>query len=125
MKTNPFDEDFDWFDFLAQEIEEISLDKLTEAEFKAGEWVACACGQLCKDLPRFNDKSPRDNELANLGVAFSRWMEKLLCSYEQYQKDGNLLLRKKEKAEFSKIKKFIIEILKDIEKRTNLLLSQQ
>lgn len=37
---------------------------------RAGEWKTCACGELCKKLPRYNDNTPKDSALKRLGFAF-------------------------------------------------------
>jgi hypothetical protein len=34
-------------------------------------WPTCACGQLCKDLPRTMSGAPRDAHLVLLGQAFA------------------------------------------------------
>jgi hypothetical protein len=70
---NPFDKDFNWFLFFEQSAKEISLEVLTEAEKLASNWVSCACGQLCKALPRGvydNPNEPKDPELSELGYNF-------------------------------------------------------
>lgn len=36
----------------------------------AASWVTCACGQLCKDLPRGIDSAPEDVHLETLGMDF-------------------------------------------------------
>lgn len=44
---------------------------------RAGNWPTCACGELCKRLPRRNDDysmsigAPRDHTLYDLGLKFS------------------------------------------------------
>lgn len=67
---------FDWNAFLAK-------DQFTEAEMikaldLAGEWVTCACGNLCAALPRDADGEPLDCELAELGYEFNE----AICSME-------------------------------------------
>jgi len=37
----------------------------------AEDWVTCACGNLCKDIPRDEDGAPIDKKLWNLGCDFS------------------------------------------------------
>lgn len=42
----------------------------------AGRWPTCACGQLCKSIPRSNlDGSPQDLHLKRLGLAFYHRIE--------------------------------------------------
>ena len=36
----------------------------------AGTWPTCACGELCRQLPRCTDGSPRDEALYGLGRSF-------------------------------------------------------
>ena len=59
---------FDWNAFLAQD--EFSNEELTDAMILAGEWVTCACGNLCLTLPRQHAGQPLDDDLADLGFEF-------------------------------------------------------
>ena len=38
---------------------------------RAASWPTCACGQLCKDLPRTDSGVPVDHQLAVLGYYFA------------------------------------------------------
>jgi hypothetical protein len=60
---------FDWNAFLSQK--EFTADQLINASDLAGEWVTCACGNLCAAIPRKGSGEPLDNELAELGHDFS------------------------------------------------------
>lgn len=40
------------------------------AQSIAGDWVTCACGNLCASIPREPDGTPIDNYLAKLGAQF-------------------------------------------------------
>lgn len=113
---NPFDEDFNWFLFLEQPVDDISLKALTEAEKLASNWVTCACGQLCKALPRGTTNSidePKDPELSKLGYKFYDAIE--AAKYcKKTGSSGSLRLR------LDNAK----EILIQIEKRTTQLLNE-
>ena len=41
----------------------------------AGNWVTCACGQLCIALPRDHAGRPKDHRLASLGTTFFGYVE--------------------------------------------------
>jgi hypothetical protein len=76
---DPFDKDFNWFLFFEQPVEDISYDALVKAENLASNWVTCACGQLCKALPRGtsnNPDEPKDPKLSELGYKFYDEIEK-------------------------------------------------
>jgi hypothetical protein len=111
---SPFDKDFNWFLFFEQSAEEISLEVLTEAEKLASNWVSCACGQLCKALPRGTSNSfsePKDAELSKLGYKFHNAIESARYC-KKIKKSDSLGLR------LADAKETIIQI----EQRTNQLL---
>jgi hypothetical protein len=72
--ADPFDDNFCWFLFLEQPDNEITEDQIEEAYEKSAQWVTCACGQLCKEIPRNECNRPLDADLQLLGVSF---MDKL------------------------------------------------
>lgn len=112
---NPFDENFNWFLFLDQPVEDISLYALTKAEMLASNWVTCACGQLCKALPRGTHNStdePKDPELSKLGYKFYNAIEAAKYCKKTGSSDS-LRLR------LDNAKKILIQI----EQRTNQLLN--
>jgi hypothetical protein len=64
--------DFNWFAVLkdlraGRPIEREEWAKLSQM---AGNWITCACGQLCQSLPRNNFGCPRDGKLAAYGTVF-------------------------------------------------------
>ena len=102
MNQNKFNpENWDWYAFLDAN-EKVKNDFHEQATVKSGNWVTCACGQLCKDLPRESDKDnePKDMDLTTLGVYFH----------------GNILNKDWLNAKIT---------LNDIEKRTQFLLNTQ
>ena len=105
-KVDPFHADFDWFAFLEQDISVIPEYILKEASDLADNWVTCACGQLCRNLPRGLGKKPKDKKLSDLGMQFSRIL------YEINLEPSN------------EARKEAIEILKAIETRTTTLLKK-
>ena len=65
--------EFNWYTELNKAIktepsEEIYLD----LEERAHHWVTCACGELCKTIPRNLDGKPEDSYLFHTGVYFSK-----------------------------------------------------
>lgn len=62
-----------WLTFLDHAIadpESVTLDERKAAEDLANQWPTCACGELCKSLPRGTLGEPRDEELYRLGMQF-------------------------------------------------------
>lgn len=54
---------------------ELSKTEFTVAEIQelsklAGNWVTCACGNLCEVIPRTEDGKPKDDQLRLLGTEF-------------------------------------------------------
>jgi hypothetical protein len=105
-KVDPYHVDFDWFAFLNQDIESVSEDYFDEAKSLADNWVTCACGQLCKVLPRGNRNSPADDKLYDLGMDFARDINNLKDTRQ------------------NKDRLKALETLNKIEARTTLLLEQ-
>jgi hypothetical protein len=111
---DPTKKDFNWFLFLAQPVDDISLKALTEAEKLASNWVTCACGQLCKALPRGTHNStdePKDPELSKLGYKFYNAIE--AAKYCKKTGSSSILRLRLDNAK---------EILIQIEQRTNELM---
>ena len=84
---------FDWNAFLAK-------DKFTEAEMinalnLAGEWVTCACGNLCAALPRNPNGEPLDYELADLGNKFYEALCSMEAHYSWIDTEGTIKWRDK------------------------------
>jgi len=78
-----FDKTFDWFDVLERldKGDTISDDQYRTLEYRAGRWPTCACGQLCKALPKRESEisdaykcAPKDGELFRRGVSFSDYV---------------------------------------------------
>jgi len=111
---DPSDKEFNWFLFLDQPAENISLQALNKAELLASSWVTCACGQLCKALPRGTSNSfsePKDQELSELGYKFHDEIE--AARYCKKRNEPEMLC-----FYLAKAKETIIQI----EQRTNQLL---
>jgi hypothetical protein len=111
---DPSDKEFNWFLFLAQPAEDISLQALNKAELLASNWVTCACGQLCQALPRGtpnNPSEPKDPELSKLGYRFHDEIEAARYCKKRNEQESLYL-------HLVKAKETIIQI----EKRTNQLL---
>jgi hypothetical protein len=114
--ANPFDKDFNWFLFFEQPVEDISYYALVEAKKLASNWVTCACGQLCKTLPRGTVNSPdepKDEELSELGYRFHNEIEE---AWYRMEYRSALVSRKVYLANAK-------DILVQIEQRTNQLLN--
>jgi hypothetical protein len=91
-KVDPFHPDFDWFAFLAQDVNELSLDILDEANHLADNWVTCACGQLCQALPKEFGNQPADPELADLGMQFARKINDMIHDICNETRDEAVLI---------------------------------
>jgi len=65
----------------------------------ASKWPTCACGQLCKKLPRDEDGKPEDTLLSALGHDFvnnisrKEWV-KALKTFKKIERRSTLLLKK-------------------------------
>jgi hypothetical protein len=53
----------------------ISNNSLRNLRVLAGSWPTCACGQLCKNIPRLSDGRPEDPVLRVLGTSFFHYIE--------------------------------------------------
>lgn len=75
MKVD-FGPKFDWYDVLDRLIdgEQPSESDRAEIQQRAGPWTTCACGQMCKLIPRDSSKAPLDQKLRELGGQFARLM---------------------------------------------------
>lgn len=92
-------EPFDWNEFLNKK--EISESEWLEAKLLAGNWVTCACGNLCDIIPRYRGiPAPRDGILLSLGNSFSIQIE---C---QNRREAKVIL--------AEIENRSAEILKDL-----------
>jgi hypothetical protein len=65
-------EGFDWLVTLTElkEGKEFNTDQYIELCHLAQSWPTCACGQLCRLLPRRADGCPQDTTLRDLGCRF-------------------------------------------------------
>lgn len=64
----------------------------------ARDWPSCACGQLCKQLPRFDGGAPHDTDLNREGVSFSGYVNaadwlSALKSFKKIEERSTYLLR--------------------------------
>lgn len=69
--------EFNWY----TELDKAILNEPNEAEWDdlndmSGDWVTCACGQLCNSLPRAKGGRPEDSELCELGINFAKSVHK-------------------------------------------------
>lgn len=98
MKTEQKTE-FNWLHALEAAVKQeptyaeyVRLEKLSE------NWPTCACGELCKDLPRTPSQQPTDQELFTLGRKFMydvmsrRWPDALATFHAIEQRTAALLL---------------------------------
>lgn len=72
-ELNPSRPHFNWLRALryaARRGVVISHDLRIAWRIAARAWPTCACGQLCKALPRHNDGEPTDTRLSTLGCRF-------------------------------------------------------
>lgn len=93
--------EFNWLEALQCAIEHepdaVEFDALCAA---AGDWPTCACGELCKRLPRYEeDGVPMDITLAELGIVFNvhvkrrEWNPAFVIFREIEQRTTELILQ--------------------------------
>jgi hypothetical protein len=125
--ANPKSKDFDWLLFLNKPVEEVKQKDVELAHKLSGDWPTCACGQLCKSLPRGQGNMPEDDVLYELGIQFADVMEEYDCAAYAYHSGIVLGLTNQEvykrKVANAKRKK-ALAIFNKIEKRTIKLLSK-
>ena len=114
MSANPKAKSFNWFHFLKKPAEKIKSKDMEIAATKACSWITCACGQLCKVLPRHEDGEPEDDVLYNLGIRFYGKID-----YAELAHDNNDFKKADQCLKEAK------EILEKIEKRTIKLLTKK
>lgn len=112
--ADPFAEDFNWFKFLALPVEEITEEAITAAYELSQDWVTCACGQVCRALPRRNGDEPKDEMLYQLGMSFT---DILGAAYNEIVYGNNKEAKEAELQE-------AMTILHEIEQRTTELLQK-
>ncbi len=73
---------FNWNRFLSPKTQR-SKRSWEAAEFLAGDWVTCACGNQCAVIPRNTAEewwkpfgAPKDDQLDDLGVQFAKAIDK-------------------------------------------------
>lgn len=67
-----------WLEFLDRAIADpssVTKEEHEKAKELAGEWPTCACGQLCKSLPRWATGEPSDRYLSNTGLSFMYFVD--------------------------------------------------
>lgn len=85
---------FDWNDFLERAINgTISMGDQEYAECLANNWITCACGNLCKSIPRYKNGEPKDFILNILGSKFYT-----AISHKNYDEAKEILKRIEERS---------------------------
>lgn len=114
MSANPKAKSFNWFHFLEKPSKEIKSKDMGIATTKACSWITCACGQLCKALPRNEEGEPKDSKLYNLGIKFYNEIDSAELAHDNSEfKKADQYLKKAKK------------VLEKIEKRTIKLLTKK
>lgn len=108
MNTNPNDKDFDWFAFLGQPCRNMSKEDLEDAHDLASDWPTCACGQLCRALPRSIAGEPYDDQFHRLGMDFLSEIINMKLMDSECDKES---CRKNAIAIFKRIEERTIELL--------------
>lgn len=126
--SNPKSVNFDWLLFLSKPVNEVKQIDVERARKLAGDWPTCACGQLCKALPKSEgNNAPVDDELYHLGCDFLHEMDKYDDATFAYYSSISLGKTSQqvynERVANGKRKK-ALAIFNKIEKRTIKLLSQ-
>lgn len=81
----------------------VTLDKACKLSAAASHWPTCACGQLCKNLPREVDGAPLDARLRRLGFLFMDaveseiWKDALDVFHQIEARTAELLKQQEEK----------------------------
>lgn len=84
-------EEFNWLtmlEALASGKRTLSLDEFIDLKCRARHWPTCACGVLCRALPRNSLGQPDDRILYRLGITFARsvldaqWKPALRCFHK-------------------------------------------
>ena len=72
---------------------------VSQLKHLAGNWPTCACGNLCKNLPKMTETNePKDLKLLKLGILFDHyirnrsWTEALNTFHEIEQRSTQLLM---------------------------------
>lgn len=73
---------FNWDAFLNKP--EFTDKELKDAYDLANQWVTCACGNLCADIPRSGTGCPEDDVLEEQGRAFNQAISCMLEEYQDY-----------------------------------------
>jgi hypothetical protein len=111
-------ENFDWNEFLALQFHEVSYELMSMAHDKASAWPTCACGQLCRGLPREYGirphDAPTDYILRNRGTNFTSTIASM--SHAIVSRDRNLYHDCRDQARM---------LMGQIEARTTQLLNEQ
>ena len=100
----------DWYKILHQDKKDFTKKDLKKLQDTAAEWEFCACGNLCKLIPRKEGGAPKDKILMKAGVKFSfalttawlnygssNWFESILEAREfhsKIEKRAGVILRK-------------------------------
>lgn len=95
---------FNWLTTLNRLVKnpKISEKRLSRLRNRAARWPTCACGQLCKKLPRNAIGSPVDFSTKDMGINFfffvnDRQWPKALSTFHAIERRTAELLRKGEK----------------------------
>lgn len=124
------EKEFDWNKFLKKE--KFTEEELDDADYKASDWVTCACGNMCSIIPR-EDGQPLDKRLAKLGEAFANHVSKMQENYtdpntpvscwtDEAEKKKELT---QEKKVFEKARKNAIKTLEKIEVRSTEVIREE
>ncbi len=119
MKTKSFAahrglKPFNWNRFLR--LKRYTTKSLKAAEDLSGDWVTCACGNQCKDIPRGVMGVPLDDTLSNLGTVFCGDITEMGCAHLYDDKQGFKKARSDAKKTLEKIEKrsaFLIRTLSE------------
>lgn len=97
---------FDWNKFLNKEFH--SYGELKQGLKLSSSWVTCACGNQCAIIPRLRNGEPIDEHLRTLGRQFSIAINNMFSV--NYYENSKVLAK---------------AILRDIEKRSLILIDQE
>jgi hypothetical protein len=116
---------FNWFEWLNKK--NFTLEELDEKNHLAGDWVTCACGNMCSILDREEGGEPKDEQLEDLGTDFSEHVADIHDIQEKLVEDPYLdeFEKKELLKDFHRKRKMAIYTLKKIEKRSQKLIDSK
>jgi hypothetical protein len=107
---------FDWNAFLNRDEKDYTSQELDEATQMSRFWVTCACGQQCDIIPRNIMGSPKDRVLEELGLDFTRYIERMNGTFDDVDMFTFAEVREKAKLTLEKIEQRSAKLIEKLTK---------